>query len=216
VDDTPTAFFVDFDGTITDLDTFDVLVRRFVGEAEWLAFERALDDGSMTLRDVLQAEAALVRGSFDEIAALLRAEIAFDPTFVSFADWCAQRRHPLTIVSSGIEAVIRDRLDRVGLGDLPVIANGIDANPDGWRIVFRDAVPNGTDKAAVVTAARARGVRAIFIGDGRSDYAAARAADRCFAKRGLPLERYLREHDVAFVPFSDFAEIERSLRAAGG
>jgi 2-hydroxy-3-keto-5-methylthiopentenyl-1-phosphate phosphatase len=189
-----------------------VLVKRFAGERAWLEFEHSLDDGSRSLRDVLQAEAAMVRGTFDEIALLLRSEISVDPTFAPFAAWCERSGHSLTIVSSGIEAIIRDRLGAFDLQGLPVIANGIDADPAGWRILFRDPVPNGTDKAAIVSAARAGGARAIFVGDGRSDYAAAAAADVCYAKRGLPLERYLTERGFAFEPFSSFADIERSLR----
>ncbi len=202
------AIFVDFDGTITDLDTFDVLVRHFAGDDAWHATEIGLDDGTMSLRDVLQRQASYVRGTFDEVAALLRAEIALDPTFEPFVASAQALGIDVTIVSSGIAPIIADRLARVGLGDLPIVANDVDATVTGWTIAFRDSVGNGTDKAAIVRAARACGTRTIFIGDGRSDYAAAMEADLCFAKRGLALERYLHERDVPFVSFSTFAEID--------
>jgi 2-hydroxy-3-keto-5-methylthiopentenyl-1-phosphate phosphatase len=188
-----------------------VLVRRFAGERAWLDFEHSLDDGTRTLRDALQAEAALVRGTFAEINALLRAEIRVDPSFAPFVAACDACDYALTIVSSGIDPIIRDRLAELGVRDIPIVANGIEAGPDGWRILFRDDVPNGTDKAAEVRAARAAGLRTIFIGDGRSDFAAALAADVCFAKRGLPLERYLVEREVGFESFASFADIERVL-----
>jgi HAD superfamily phosphoserine phosphatase-like hydrolase len=187
-----------------------VLVRRFAGERAWLDFERALDDGSRSIRDVLQAEAGLVRGSFEEVVAALRAEVQVDESFVRFAAWCAARGYRLTVVSSGIEAIVRDRLADFGLADLPVIANGIEPDPAGWRIVFRDEVPNGTDKASIVRAARAAGAHTVFIGDGRSDYDAAVAADVRFAKRGLPLERYLREKRIAFIEFDSFDDIVKN------
>ena len=188
-----------------------MLVKLFVGERAWSEFEQSLDDGTRSLRDVLQAEAGMVRGTFAEISALLRREIAVEPSFISFAAWCARRSYPLTIVSSGIESIIRDRLDEHGLSHLPVIANEVDPNPNGWSIRFRDDVANGTDKAAIVRVAKAAGKRTVFIGDGRSDYLAAAAADLCFAKRGLPLEKHLRERGTAFEPFSTFDEIERVL-----
>ncbi len=202
------AIFVDFDGTITDLDTFDVLVKRFAGELEWQRTEVGLDDGSMSLRDVLQRQASYVRGTFDEISALLRDEIAIDPSFAPFVATARAHGMPVTVVSSGIAPIIADRLARVDLGGLPIVANDIVTAAAGWSIVFRDPVGNGTDKVAVVRAARAAGTRAIFIGDGRSDYAAACEADRRFAKSGLPLERYLRERDVAFESFATFDDID--------
>ena len=202
------AFFVDFDGTITDLDTFDVLVNHFAGESAWHASERGLRDGSTSLRDVLQLQASHVRGTLDEVCAILKSEIALDPTFAPFVAACRAAGVPVTVVSSGIEPIVRGRLDDVGLGDLPIIANGIDADPAGWRIRFRDPVGNGTDKVAVVRAAQAEGRLAAFVGDGYSDYAAALAADRRYAKRGRNLERHLGKLGLAFTPVSSFADID--------
>lgn len=202
------AIFVDFDGTITDLDTFDILVKRFAGDDAWRHTEIGLDDGSMSLRDVLQLQASYVRGTLAEITTILRAEIAVDPTFAAFVASCRRRGIPVTIVSSGIAPIIRDRLDEIGLGDLPIVANEIDVAPAGWSIRFRDADGNGTDKAAIVRAANESGTRTMFFGDGRSDYAAALEADRCFAKTGLALERYLSERNVPFAAFTTFGEID--------
>ena len=207
----PWAVFVDFDGTITDVDTFDVLVKHFAGEDAWHATERGLDDGTVALRDVLQRQASYVRGSFDEVAAMLERSVRVDPTFAPFVAACRRHEMEVTVVSSGVEPIIRMRLAQAGLGALPIIANAIDPDPAGWRIRFRDGATNGTDKAAAVRAARASGMRTVFIGDGRSDYEAAVTADRRFARRGLALERYLRERDLAFEAFSSFAEIERAL-----
>jgi len=202
------AFLVDFDGTVTDLDTFDVLVRHFAGEEAWHASERGLRDGSVSLRDVLALQASYVRGPFAEVEALLKREVNLDPTFAPFVAACRARALPITVVSSGIEPIVRGRLVEAGLGDVPIIANGIEADPKGWRIAFRDADGNGTDKVAIVREVQATGRRAAFIGDGRSDYAAALAADRRFAKRGLNLERYLIDEGVDFTPFSTFTEID--------
>ena len=201
------AVFVDFDGTISDLDTFDVLVEHFAGRAAWDATQRGLDDGTMSLRDVLALQASYVRAPYDDVSAFLRGRVRLDPAFAGFAKWCAERAIPLTVVSSGIERIIRDRLVDLDLGTLPVVANGIEADPAGWRIVFRDPVPNGTDKAAVVRAAASAGTRTAFVGDGRSDYAAALAADVRFARRDFPLAAHLRQRGIAFTPFDSFADV---------
>ena len=159
------------------------------------------------MRDVLQAEAALVRGGYPEISALLRREIHVDRTFVEFVAFCRARGAAITIVSSGIEPIVRERLEEIGVRDVAIVANDIEADPAGWRIRFRDLAANGTDKEALVRAARAAGSRTLFVGDGRSDYAAATAADVRCAKRGYPLERYLVARGIDFIPYSTFAEL---------
>lgn len=205
------AVFVDFDGTITDRDTFDVLVQHFAGPDAWARTEVGLDDGTMTLRDVLQKQASFVRAPFDDVAALLRREVRVDPTFAPFVAACREHALAVTVVSSGLGPIVAGRLADVGCAEVPIIANDVDPRPSGWVIQFRDDVANGTDKVAIVRAARDAGIGTIFIGDGRSDYAAAVAADRRFARAGLPLERYLRERGVAFESFATFAEIHAAL-----
>jgi 2,3-diketo-5-methylthio-1-phosphopentane phosphatase len=206
-----TAVFVDYDGTITDADTFDVLVRRLAGDGPWNEIEGRLHRGELSLREALEREAELVRIGFDEAAALLEREVRFDPSFAGFVEACEANNVPVTIVSSGVDSLIRLALRREGLERLTVVANSVDALPTGWRFRFRDPVGNGTDKAAIVEAARARGVHTVFIGDGRSDYDAALAADRAFVKRHGHLERFLAQRGIAFELFTSFAEITRAL-----
>lgn len=205
------AVFVDFDGTITDRDTFDVLVQHFAGPEAWAQTEVGLDDGTMSLRDVLQKQASFVHESYDHVAALLRREVRVDPTFAPFVAAARARSIAVTIVSSGLAPIIAGRLAEIGCGDLPIVANDVDPRPAGWVIHFRDDVSNGTDKAAIVRAARAAGMRTIFIGDGRSDYGAAIEAERRFARAGLPLERYLRERGLACESFASFADVRAAL-----
>ena len=202
-----TAVFADYDGTITDADTFDVLVRACAGDAVWDEIEARLERGERTLSEAMQAEAGEVRLSFEDALALLERKVRFDPAFPDYAARCRAAQASLTVVSSGIEPLIRLELERHGVGYLPVVASGLEVTPAGWRLIFRDGPPNGTDKAALVRAAHERGARTVFIGDGRSDFDAALVAEVVFAKRGRRLERFLRERARPFTPFKSFAEI---------
>jgi 2,3-diketo-5-methylthio-1-phosphopentane phosphatase len=205
------AVFVDYDGTITDRDTFDVLVRQSSSPEQWAMQESHLHDGSMSLRDVLAAQARSIRGTIEQADALLARTTTFDPAFAAFARRCEFAGIPLVVLSSGVQALIERALQRNGLGHLPVLANSVVARSDGWCMHFRDASDNGHDKAAAVRAARADGTTVVFAGDGYSDFAAAREADRRFAKRGRALEGYLRKNGVGFTPFVSFAEIAVAL-----
>ena len=208
------AVFVDYDGTITDLDTFDVLVRHFAGDAAWQAIEESLRRGDVTLREALQTEASLVHAGFDEACAVLERAVTFDPAFGDFVADCERRGIALTIVSSGVEPVIRRALERHGLGAVAVVANGLDPDPSGWHIRFRDELANGTDKAGVVRAERERGQFTTYVGDGLSDYDAALVAGYVYAKRGRRLERFLERRGVPFSAFESFRELVGRIPAA--
>lgn len=199
---------VDYDGTITDLDTFDVLVRRAAGIEVWGALERDLAGGRRSLRDTLQRQASHVRMPVDDADALLHREVRFDPTFADFAKRTLEQGHDLTIVSSGIAPLIRKALERNSLSHLALVANEIDATPAGWRILFDGDSENGTDKVGLVRAAQRQGKKVVYIGDGWSDLDAALESDVRYVKTGRTLERELRARRVHFIPFTHFSEID--------
>jgi len=206
----PFAVFVDFDGTITDIDTFDALVRAAAGDAAWEAIDEPLLAGRITLREALVRQAALVRLSRTEALAFLESHARVDPAFAPFV--AAVRAHGGTIrvVSSGIATVIHDALACAGV-EVDVLANDADFAPTGWTLTFVDASDNGHDKAAHVRAAAAAGLETIFVGDGISDFAAAAIADRRFAKAGRALEAYCRERALPCATFTSFDEVRTAL-----
>jgi len=75
--------FVDFDGTITDVDTFDALIRAVAGDAAWNAIDGPLLAGEITLREALARQAAAVRLSRAETLAFMEAHARVDPAFGS-------------------------------------------------------------------------------------------------------------------------------------
>jgi 2,3-diketo-5-methylthio-1-phosphopentane phosphatase len=202
--------FVDFDGTITDVDTFDALVRAVAGDAAWDAIDGPLLAGELTLREALERQAAAVRLSRAETLEFMLTHARVDPAFAPFV--AAVRAHggAIRVVSSGIATVIHDALARAGI-EIDVIANDVDFAPAGWTMTFVDPSDNGHDKAAHVRAARERGDRTVYIGDGISDFLAAVEADERYAKTGRALEAYCRERNIPCTSFTSFAEIERAL-----
>jgi HAD superfamily phosphoserine phosphatase-like hydrolase len=209
------AVFVDYDGTITDRDTFNVLVHACAGAHVWERLERRLAEGTMTLRDVLAEQASYVRLSLEEAEAAIAREARIEPSFPAFVDACERAGAELTILSGGVATLIGRALAREGLARVAYEANDADFSLEGWRMTFRDESDRGHDKARAVRAAAARGLRTAFIGDGISDFDAALAADLRFAKRGHALERFLRERGAPYASFSDFAEVERALFTKG-
>ncbi|MFN2461680.1 MAG: HAD-IB family phosphatase [Candidatus Velthaea sp.] len=202
--------FVDFDGTITDIDTFDALVRDAAGDAVWDALDADLVAGRVSLREALSRQAAYVRCSKPAALAFLETRAHVDPAFAPFV--AAARAHgaDVRVVSSGIRSVIGPALARAGV-DVPVLANDVDFAATGWTMSFIDDSANGHDKAAHVRAARSRGEATVYVGDGISDFEAALEADRRFVKKNRALEAYCRKRGLACVSFTSFREIESAL-----
>jgi len=203
--------FVDFDGTITDVDTFDALVRDAVTDEVWDAVDADLLAGRRTLRDVLAFQASQIGKSKAQALDFVAEKARVDPTFAPFVRTAHAAGAEVVVLSSGIAPIIRETLNGVGLSTLAVHANEVDFAPGGWTMRFIDDSANGHDKAAAVRRARAAGRPTVYVGDGVSDFDAAREAERCFAKAGRALERYGRERGLGFISFSAFAEIERLL-----
>jgi 2-hydroxy-3-keto-5-methylthiopentenyl-1-phosphate phosphatase len=206
----PLAIFVDYDGTITDIDTFDAILRSVAGEEVWQRFEDELAAGRMALRDVLAQQAAMVRMSRDETLVFLEEQARVDPGFAPFVRTAHARGAQVAVVSSGLRQIIGPALERAGV-DVPIFANDVSFDAEGWTMTFIDDSANGHDKAARVREARARGAHTVYVGDGPSDFEAALEADRRFAKTNRALERYCQERGVACTSFASFAQIERAL-----
>ena len=205
------AIFIDYDGTITDVDTFDVLVRNAGGDAAWEELDGALVRGDISLREALRRQALTLTGTQADALAYLARVAVVDPAFTPFLKRARSGGASTTILSAGIGSLVRANLARAGVPDITILANEVVYDPAGWIMTFRDATDNGHDKTVHVRAAKARGERTVFIGDGLSDYAAAEIADVRFAKKGRALETYLAERGLAFSAFASFDEIERAL-----
>lgn len=195
---------LDWDGTVTERDTLDLVLERF-GDAE--VYERTeleLDAGRMTLNDVIAEQFAPVTAPLDEVVAYVLEHARVRPGFAELA----RARHPL-IVSSGFHELIEPVLEREGvLGEVELRANRVDALPDGWVVEFRVAETCDVCGEACKRADLPGG-EVVYAGDGHSDYCAALAAKRVFATGSLA--RWLRGRGVAFTPLTDFRALASEL-----
>jgi 2-hydroxy-3-keto-5-methylthiopentenyl-1-phosphate phosphatase len=113
------------------------------------------------------------------------------------------------ILSSSFIETIEPLLEREGVR-VPVLANSVDARPDGWRIRWRDEAVCAHCSEACKRGALPADGEVVFVGDGYADRCAALAADRVFARDGLA--RYLDKCGVGYEPFEDFTQLAAALR----
>jgi 2,3-diketo-5-methylthio-1-phosphopentane phosphatase len=205
----PLAIFSDFDGTIAHPDTLNFLAESFLGVEFRRRVGRSIVSGEISLREGIQMEVQAIRGSLDEILALLRSHVQVDRTFPGFARWCLEQQIPLTILSGGMRQVIESLLEPYGLDHVRILANRVHVEQGQWRLVFLDDTSWGHDKGAALRQARQRGYQTAFIGDGLSDRSAAVEADLVFAKSSLA--QYCNDQKISYHPFTDFSDVQPVL-----
>jgi 2-hydroxy-3-keto-5-methylthiopentenyl-1-phosphate phosphatase len=202
--------FVDFDGTISVGDTTDLILERFA-DPSWQAVEADWVAGRIGSRECLARQIDLVRASPQTLDAFARNS-AIDPHFAGFAALCAAHGLPVTVVSDGLDRVATAMLGRAGL-HLPIIANHLEwLGEDRWRLGFphaREDCRASAGHCKCATLAAGPGALRVLIGDGRSDFCAAAAADLVIAKGALAV--YCGNNAIPFEPFTDFAGATTAL-----
>jgi 2-hydroxy-3-keto-5-methylthiopentenyl-1-phosphate phosphatase len=203
---------VDFDGTITEQDLLDTIAQTFGDEEVYREVDEGLDDDSLTLNEVIRREFEPVRAPLGEVRDWVLENVRVRQGFRELVDLARNRDWRVVIVSSGFRELIEPVLDREGLGELEVLSNTVDPDPDGWKVQFRVSEPCevcGQPCKRSTAAALANGTELVYVGDGYSDRCAAELADVVFARRGLA--SYLEERGVPFERFEDFHSVARSL-----
>jgi 2-hydroxy-3-keto-5-methylthiopentenyl-1-phosphate phosphatase len=198
------SVFVDFDGTISLLDTGVHLLERLADPA-WREVERRYDAGEIGSRECMELEWALLPRDRRIVEETVR-DIPNDACTARLFDGLRRSGAEVTIVSDGFGVSVHDLGAELGV---PVLANRVDW--ERWRIVFNDTPPDcpcgacGTCKRQPVLSARRRGRTPVVIGDGTSDRYAALEADVVLAKTDLAT--WCATHGVAHVPYEGFAEV---------
>ena len=185
---------LDWDGTVTERDTLDLVLQEFGDPEVYARVEGALGR-TMTLNEVISEEFTTVTAPLDEV--------------VSWLLELARTYRPL-IVSSGFHELIEPVLEHEGLLDaVELRANNVEARPDGWRVRFRVAKSCPACGEPCKRGDLPGGVEVVYAGDSHSDLCAALAADRVFATGNLA--RWLRERNVPFANLTDFRALALAL-----
>jgi 2,3-diketo-5-methylthio-1-phosphopentane phosphatase len=105
------AIFSDFDGTLTDRDTIDLVVESFLGCEYKQSLSQRLHAGTMSIREALSEEFALLHTSPDEIREFICQNIRLDAHLGELIRLARARAYPFTILSSGMDLLILPLLE---------------------------------------------------------------------------------------------------------
>ena len=202
---------VDFDGTVTEQDLLDTIAQRFGDPEVYREVDEGLDEGRLTLREVITREYEPVRSSLDEIVRWELENVSIRPGFKELVELARARGWRFVIVSSGFHELIEPILEREGV-EVELHANRVDPRPDGWRVDWQydETCDNCGEscKRSIVQEFGGDG-EIVYVGDGYSDRCAAEASNLVFATKGLA--RYLDERGIPYEPFDNFNDVARRL-----
>jgi 2-hydroxy-3-keto-5-methylthiopentenyl-1-phosphate phosphatase len=202
---------VDFDGTVTERDLLDTIASRFGDPEVYREVDEGLDEGRLSLREVITREYEPVRRPLEEIVSWELENVSIRPGFRELVELARANKWRFVIVSSGFHELIEPILEHEGV-DVELHANRVDPRPDGWRVLWQydDTCESCGEscKRSIVQEFGGDG-EIVYVGDGYSDRCAAEASDRVFATKELA--RYLDERGVPYEPFDDFHDIARRL-----
>ena len=192
--------FVDWDGTVTVQDSLVQVIHEF-GDPGLLAELEPRVGVDLTLHEEIALEFAAITAPLEEVVDWVLENVEVRPGLAALAEL-----RPV-VVSAGFHELIEPVLRREGI-ELEVLANNVEARPDGWRVHYRDEAACASCGEPCKRGGVA-GAPYVYVGDGYSDRCAALAAERVFARDGLAA--YLELHGFSYEPFRDLREVRERL-----
>ena len=201
----------DFDGTLTEEDASFLLLDAFT-DADWRALLQQYKEGEITVNSFNSQAFALIKEDEPTLLAFLRSNLKVRPGFPDFIACCREKGFEPVIVSNGLDFYIKATLKQLNAENIPVFAASTSFGPDG--IETRYIGPKGNQlednfKSEYIRSFLKTGHRVIYIGNGASDFPAARQAHHVFATSAL-LD-CCRENNLRYTPFADLNDIAREL-----
>jgi len=204
---------LDFDGTIIKEDASQLILSEYA-KGDWKRYDEMLAQGEISFEDCISSQFRLIRTGESIILKDYERFVSQRKSFNALVDFARARKVPLTIVSGGLEFIIKEFLNRNGWNDSIGLYVGKLRCTEGGMIVSFPPLRQKESlsfKDDLVMRLRCEGKRVVYIGDGSYDFRAASASDLAFAVRGSKLARLGREGGCGFCEFEDFAEVVQVL-----
>ncbi len=208
----PAFFFtIDFDGTISQADVTDAVIKKFARDG-WQEAELLWERGEIGSQECLARQMSLIDAPLAHVIEYAAGQ-PIDPTFSDFLGLLNGYGLPYAIISDGFTPIIEGIFVQAGFKDIPVYASGLNESKGGLRTTF----PNGNASCLAGTCKcktaelLARGLPIVHIGDGRSDFCLAQKADHVFCRGKLT--DFCLGKEITHTPFADFSEITSVVQA---
>lgn len=207
------AVLIDFDDTAAAQNVAEMLLNRF-GDPTWQEVRRRFRAGELTLKEYQEITFTNIQAGRAAMQDYVKQNANLRPYFRELWAYCQEREVPMAIVSQGLDFYIEALLEQEGFSQVPVYAVETSFSPQGIGYHYRFTQPGaehlGNSKGLVVDRYKKKGHHVVFVGDGRSDFEAAKEADLVFAHSILAEE--CRRQGIPYRPFSDFGDVLSALQ----
>jgi 2,3-diketo-5-methylthio-1-phosphopentane phosphatase len=204
----------DFDATAVNIDTCVLILTKFTG-AEWKTFDIQFENGEISLEECLRKEFSLMKAPRSLILREVERATVFRPNFKKLVEYCNEHRIPLILVSAGLDFVIRHFLKLADLqGLVEVYAPMTKFGADGIEFAFPKPLYETSInfKDDLVKQYEKMGIRVLYVGDGTSDFQAAKNAHLSFAIKGSKLANLLNRDGIPHEEIIDFQAVIESIK----
>lgn len=207
--------FCDFDGTITNHDTWIEIGNRFIRDKEtWYDVIHRFETLEIGGRECFLRECALIEDfDFSQFNEIIDNQ-KLDAYFMDFKYFCDENKLPITIVSEGMDYYINRVLQRYGL-NFPYYANRFVLANDkkSFHLEFpysdSECTRCGTCKRNLLMNMTGDDEISVYVGDGFSDVCVSEYADIVFAKKSLA--SYCWKNNITYFDFKDFKDVKNKL-----
>ncbi len=200
--------FCDFDGTITQAETFVAMLKHFTP----VLAERLLPEiyaKRLTLHDgVRQLIGSIPSVRYGEMIEFTRSQ-PIRPGLVEFLDFLETENISFVVISGGLRGMVESVLNP--LKDRIHAIHAMEVDTREYYLRVHSADESRTEMVAKAQIMAKYGAdQSIAIGDSITDLNLALAASIAFARP--PLTRYLEERHRSFIPWTDFFEVRDYIR----
>ena len=204
--------FTDFDGTITKIDSLNMVLDEFA-ISDWHSIENRVTAHELSEKEALQAEFDLVKIPLQKAIDFLVKNATIDSTFIAFMEWCKSNKIELIVLSGGFKEFINSIFAKFGIKGLEVHSNSLNVKINNWEVV-QSVLPKINNlcnhcKTHHLVESQKNGYKVIYIGDGNTDRCPAENANIIFAKESLA--EYLRINNKEFFEYQNFNDIQKKL-----
>jgi 2,3-diketo-5-methylthio-1-phosphopentane phosphatase len=203
------VFFLDFDGTVTKIDTCFLMVNAFAGDG-WREINDRWEKKEISTEECASLTFQLFSAGPEDVKKLLDT-VEIDEYFDDFLEFCRVQGDEVYILSDGYDLAVDTVFKKYNIR-VPYYANRM-LYKDGFRIDCPYLNPEcgrcGVCKSSLMNKLKGGAERVIYIGDGHSDTCPALKADLVYAKGFL--YRYCLEKGIPVVCFETFQDIIKHL-----
>ncbi|MDD5428832.1 MAG: MtnX-like HAD-IB family phosphatase [Candidatus Omnitrophica bacterium] len=177
--------FFDFDNTITTIDVIDDMLERFSGDDKWKDLEEKWRREEIGSRECLKGQVESIKVGRERLDSYL-STVKIDPYFKKLLGFFGSRKIPVLIVSDNFDYMLNGILERNGITGMEVYCNKVDIAGERFSPSFpysnSDCGDCANCKKTHLLKKRKDGMKAVYIGDGKSDVCASKVSDLVFAK----------------------------------